>query len=771
MLNHNGMHIDMAVSEQQRLGRDETSSEVPRRSPLRMAYLVSRFPKTTETFIVRELNAISARDDIDARLCSLFPAGRGTATVHPSAAPWLDRVQRPSQLAAMGALVRWLVRRPWTVTTTVLLLAAGFWRKPDLLVRSLASMVVACAHAERFSADDIEHVHAHFFGHTATAAWVIHRLTDIPYSVTAHAYDLFLDQEFLERRVRDARFIVTISHFNADFIFSYCRGKTPPITVIRAGIDPQMFPFTEHVLPAVGPLRALSVGSFLTHKGHRVLLDALSCNDPEIQRIHLTLVGDGEERRTLEMKVSEQSLADRVDLVGAQTEDRVRELMLKADLFILPSLIDRQGRMEGVPVVLMEALASGVPAIATRLSGIPELIEDGVTGTLAEQGDPESLRDSIRELIANPNRAAAMARRGRQRVEDEFDVKNSATALASRLLAAHPADRRDGRRRPAFVAWSRSRRSQELAAATASDCHVMFLPSLTKPWLVPLRYAISAGGLLWFMLRRRPSVVVATNPPIFPALITYLAGRLTGSQLVLDSHPRGFGRKGSRMGTLLSPMHRWLVMHARTTLVASAELATEVERWGGRSMLLHEALPMWAIDSTPVLGAQPCVLWLSIFANDEPVEVVFGAADQLPDITFMITGDTARCPAHLLAQTPANVAFTGFCVDEAFRRLIESADVVLVLTTEPTSVPRAAFEAVEALRPLVISDLPGVRPLFPDAVFVANEPSAVAHGVEEAIARHAELAQRAPAARDRQRSRWYGQLGRLTEILDELPTT
>jgi glycosyltransferase involved in cell wall biosynthesis len=733
-------------------------------APLRLAYLVSRFPKTTETFVVRELNEVAKNPDIDARLYSLFPPREGAAMVHPSARPWVPRVQRPGVADSIKSALRWAGRRPLRMTATTAILVWAFGRQPRKLAASLAAMLLGCRLAEDMQRDGIEHVHAHFVGNPATAAWVIQRLTGIKYSVTAHAYELFQDNEFLKTRVRAARFIVTISQFNADFLFRFCSGVTPPIAVVRAGIVLEDFPYRERRLPPTGPIQALAVGSLIEHKGHRLLLEALS--DPELERVHLTIVGDGPERPSLEAAARSAGLSERVRFLGSRREDEVAELMGACDLFVLPSLIATSGRMEGVPVVLMEAMASGAPVVATRLSGIPELVIDGETGRLAAQGDVANLRAQIAATLADPQAATQMAQAARKRVEREFDVRRSGARLADRFLAMRPTARSlDNPRRPAFIAWSQSARPRELALATGASYSIVYVKLLGRVSLAPLRYVLSAGSTIWFLLRHRPSVVVATNPPVFPALIAHLLAPLTGSELILDSHPRGFGYKGSAVGRFMAPIHRYLMCRARATLVASPELADRVLESGGVPLILHEAPPEWEMYAEASLGDVPTVLWVTIFASDEPLEAVLDAARELGDVHFMITGDRRRAPAELIETAPANVEFTGFWVDEGYARLISDADVMLVLTTEPASVPRAAFEAVEGLRPLVLTETPDLRELFPAAVLVDNTAAGIASGIREAISRHVELVSVAPEARDAQRRRWRRQQRQLEALL------
>ncbi len=427
-----------------------TATTVTSQAPLRLAYLVSRFPKTTETFVVRELNEVAAHPGIDPRLYSIFPPREDAALVHPSAQRWIDQLRRPTRAEAARSALRWTRRRPGSMAATAARLVWAYRGSPRKLPGALAALVMGCGLAEQMQAQNIEHVHAHFVGHPATAAWVIQRLTGIRYSVTAHAYELWEDNEFLTPRVRAAQFVVAISEFNADFLRRFCRGVTPPIVVVRAGLRLEDYAYRERRLPDGGPVQALAVGSLIEHKGHRVLLEALA--DPRLERVQLTLVGDGPERAALEAQAQALRLSGRVRFLGFRREDEVAQLMGDCDLFVLPSRIAASGRMEGVPVVLMEAMASGAPVVATRLSGIPELVIDGDTGRLAEQGDAADLARQIAATLADPESATRMARAGRQHVENEFDVRRSAAQLAERFMAV-----RASARHPATTDPSQSR--------------------------------------------------------------------------------------------------------------------------------------------------------------------------------------------------------------------------------------------------------------------------------------------------------------------------
>jgi glycosyltransferase involved in cell wall biosynthesis len=319
--------------------------------------------------------------------------------------------------------------------------------------------------------------------------------------------------------------------------------------------------------------------------------------------------------------------------------------------------------------------------------------------------------------------------------------------------------------RLAVLAWTPSQRPHELAAALGGRAHTPYFPQLTRRALVPLRYALSAALTAGFLLRRRPRAVLVQNPPIVPGAIAYIYCRLTGARLVLDSHPRGFGLKGSRAGRLFRPLHEHFMRHAAATMVASEPLADEVRRAGGRPLIVHEPPPLWRIDAPPLPDAPATVLWVGVFAHDEPVAEVVEAARLVPGVQFVLTGDPDRCPPEVRAHAPANVTFSGYRRGEDYRALVADATIMMVLTTAPTSVPRGAFEAVAHLRPLIVSDQPLLREQFPEALFAANEAAALAAAVEEAQGRRAELAAVAHAARERDAGRWATQRAALLAAL------
>jgi glycosyltransferase involved in cell wall biosynthesis len=408
--------------------RCSPSAVSPFPRPYRLAYFVSRFPTTTETFVVRELNAVAARPQIEADLYALFPTPRGV--VQESAQPWMSRVHRVSPLRSIRALARWLRRRPFRLTSTFALVVKDHARNPGVFVRSLVTFAGAALHAERVQALETDHVHAHFASYPALAAWISHRLTGIPYSFTAHAHDLYVHPLGVRRRTADAEFVASISDFNRQLLRELA-GDAADIQVVHCGVDTERYRFAPHAPPETGPVRGICVGSLREKKGHRVLLEALASSTTGLERIEFDLVGDGPLRHDLEAQVERLGLGSRVRFHGDLTEDVVTGMLEQADLFVLPSVVERSGDTEGIPVALMEAMAVGLPVVTSRLSGVPELVREGETGLLTDPGDARGLARTLANLLADPEAARARARAARLLVEREFSLHSCSMRLVT----------------------------------------------------------------------------------------------------------------------------------------------------------------------------------------------------------------------------------------------------------------------------------------------------------------------------------------------------
>lgn len=316
------------------------------------------------------------------------------------------------------------------------------------------------------------------------------------------------------------------------------------------------------------------------------------------------------------------------------------------------------------------------------------------------------------------------------------------------------------------VTWQRhGGRAEEMAEALGGRAlHVYPVALADRRWVL-LRYAVSAVLTAAGLLRLRPRAVVVVNPPVVPGLVVAAWSRLTGAPFLLDSHTSSFGVKGNAVARRTLGITRWLARRSAGVMVTTTSWVTEVQSWGATGLVVHEAPPAWEVGPR-VAGARPQVLFVGVFSEDEPVDAVVAAAALLPEVDLLVTGDVTRAPAGLVDGAPANVSFTGFLDQRAYRRALEAADVVVALTTEPTSVMRAAYEAVYARRALVVSDWPTLREVFPLAHHAHNDAEALADGVRTALADGPEAAaSRAREAHQVQHLRWDQQLDAMRTAL------
>ena len=330
-------------------------------------------------------------------------------------------------------------------------------------------------------------------------------------------------------------------------------------------------------------------------------------------------------------------------------------------------------------------------------------------------------------------------------------------------------ERRDheqtARPKVSFIAWAEdSGRAREIAQALGGEACAFYKLRIVWRPLVPLRYLLNAISTCRYLLSRRPRAVIVTNPPIFPGLIALLYCRATKAPLLLDSHPSAFGG-GGPVAKDGAGVHAWLARRAATTMVAVPELAEIVTGWGGRADIVHEAPPAHRAAPASPLSGRPRIVYIGRFAGDEPTAEVVAAARLVPEADVLITGDVRKCPAPLRKSAPANVIFTGFLERHDYDRALEQAAAIMVLTRHPLAVNRGAYEAVYFERPLIISNLPAMTPLFPYAISVRNDSASIARGIQSAIERHPELVSACPQARALQEQRWQQQFDRLRELV------
>jgi colanic acid/amylovoran biosynthesis glycosyltransferase len=412
-----------------------TANGQPLQQPLRVAYIMSRFPRLTETFILYEMLAVEAQG-----VCiEIYPLIREHAPVgHQDAQPLVERAHYTPFVSVplLRANLRSLRRQPRAYLGALGDVVRATWGSRRFFLRSLVLFPKAVFLAERMVEDGIAHVHAHFASHPAAVAFIIHRLTGLPYSFTAHGSDLHRDQHMLREKVREAAFAVPISEYNRDVIVATCGPESADrLEVIHCGVDTARFePNHNGQLPDRDrSLRLLCIGTLHAVKGQRYLIEAVAQLRAEGFDVTCDFVGDGPNHAILVQQVEQAGLSEAIRFHGAQTREQVIAHLGRADVLAAPSVPTSDGRREGIPVALMEAMASGLPVVASRLSGIPELVRDGETGLLAPPGDVDALAAKIRQLYDDPALRRALGMAGRAAVVRDFDLHRNAAALARRF--------------------------------------------------------------------------------------------------------------------------------------------------------------------------------------------------------------------------------------------------------------------------------------------------------------------------------------------------
>lgn len=395
----------------------------------RVVYIVSLFPCWSETFIVREISALIA-NGVDVRIISLKPASE--TMVQADAHALLARVHHPgSHWSGVLAAIHTWASAPIATSRCIAAIVADMWRKPAVLVKSLVALVRGMQHLPWLHEFRPQYIHAHWATYPSTVAWALGKIGGFRFGFTCHAHDIFGDQQLLARKIADADLAVTISQFNVGWLTE----NSSPIArdklrIVHCGVDLGESGASD---VAREPDWVIAVGRLVPIKGFATLIEAMGLLAKRSIRCRCSIVGEGPLRESLQTRIDALGIGDTVRLVGAKPQEEVRSMMARATLFALPCEVAPDGNRDGIPVALMEAMAFGCPVVSAPVSGVPELISDGVDGLLAETANPQALADSIRRLLDDSSLRDKLASAARRKVEIEFDASREARKLLAMM--------------------------------------------------------------------------------------------------------------------------------------------------------------------------------------------------------------------------------------------------------------------------------------------------------------------------------------------------
>jgi len=398
-----------------------------------IAYLMSRFPKLTETFVLYEMLELRR---LGFRVVVIPLRLEKEGATHPEVREMEGDIF-PAPLFSLRTIainLKWLARHPVRYLSTVFRAATGTFGSLKFFAGALIYFPKAVVFADRVERLGITHVHAHFASYPAMTAWIMRRLCGVSYSFTAHGSDLYVDQRMLREKAHDAALAVTISDYNIRFIEERCgKEMADEFEVIHCGADLSAFKPREDLSARDRPFEIICVASFQASKGHRVLMDACAQLRERGVDFRCRLVGYGESEKEIKQRIEALQLTEKIIMEGAKPKPEVVRLLGEADVMVLTSIETGAGRKEGIPVALMEGMASGLPVVSSRLSGIPELVEDGISGLLFTPGNATEVADALERLANDPELRTRMGRAARATVEASFDLAKNAQTLAERI--------------------------------------------------------------------------------------------------------------------------------------------------------------------------------------------------------------------------------------------------------------------------------------------------------------------------------------------------
>lgn len=403
-----------------------------------IAYILKMYPRFSETFIVNEILELE-RQGVDVRIYSLHKPddGRFHASLARVQAPVVYVPQYPLMeagrvFAAHRALFQ--VDRSRYLRTLAYALSRGH---RYAIKRFLQAGVIA----EHLQRNPVDALHAHFATSAARAAMYVNYLIGVPYSFTAHAKDIYHEDvniDSLRSKIRSARFVVTVSEFNRVYLKTLMAawpGAPGDVRRLYNGIDLAAFQPDPSVQRE--PDLILSVGRLVEKKGFDDLIRACGLLAGWGVQFRCEIIGKGPLKDELDQLIIALRLEDRVKLIGAKPQEEVVQAYRRATLFALPCVIAQDGNRDGLPTVLLEAMATGLPVVSTDVTGVPEIVDDEVNGLIVLPGDVAGLAHALARLLKDPALREQLALAARRKVEQEFDVRKN-VAVLHRWLAEPP---------------------------------------------------------------------------------------------------------------------------------------------------------------------------------------------------------------------------------------------------------------------------------------------------------------------------------------------
>ncbi len=392
----------------------------------KIAMLLSQFPETHETFILREFMGLK---EAGAEFGIFSFKKCRDKIIHPQAELFISQTHYAKPFC-FGALIYYLLRHPIRFCKALATVIRFNVPHPIQLIKSLVVFMRSCYFAKLMKTQGITRIHAHWATMPTTGADVISQLTGIPFSFTAHAWDIYLNtKRNLKDKARKAQLVLTCTKANKIFLDSLLEDTiiSQKIVVNYHGLDVEDFALRDQSKRDGNTIFA--VGRLVEQKGFKYLIKACYLLKEKGVKFKCIIIGNGPLRKEFEYDRNRFGLDGIIDIPGTVTQVEIKNFFHKAGVFVMPSVIAKNGDRDGIPNVLLEALALGVPIVATNVSGIPEVIIDKETGRSVPPRNARALAEAMEAILTGKDEVNYFIHNGRKKIEEEFTLSNNVAEM------------------------------------------------------------------------------------------------------------------------------------------------------------------------------------------------------------------------------------------------------------------------------------------------------------------------------------------------------
>lgn len=392
----------------------------------RIGYVVKRYPRYSETFIVNEIIS-HEKAGLDIVIFSLLP------TVDTHFQDIIGQVKSPLIYLKSDQIKGFDF---WTALLNARKFIPDIFSKLELVIGEegkddIQNIYQGLQLATLVRYYGIDHLHAHFGTSATTVARIASIFSGIPYTFTAHARDIYhndVDNNKLKQKIRDSSKVITIGNYNLKYLKRLYPELGHKITLIYNGLNLECFPDSNNQ-DIKTENKIITVGRLIEKKGFHILIDSCSILETKKIPFQCQIIGSGTLKDQLQSQINNHGLKEKVLLTGSLPRNKMFEIIQEATVFVAPSVLGSDGDRDGLPTTLLEAMALGTPCISTKVTGIPEIVHDNVTGILVEEKDPISLADAVERILVDPALRMRFSKKAKGLIELNFDIKKNSEKI------------------------------------------------------------------------------------------------------------------------------------------------------------------------------------------------------------------------------------------------------------------------------------------------------------------------------------------------------